>query len=124
MGADSHCERCGLCAFLSAAPCEIAATGEPPAAGLSTLGFRLSTSIGQQYQPGQSFSWSPLYVPTRTTRRRVASSSVLVCFSVVMRIAVYGLQFYHNGTGGANAALGAAVCQIERTPKERINRPH
>ena len=61
-------------------------------------------SSGQQYQPGQSLSWSPLYVPTRTTRLRAAPSAVFVCFPVFMRIAVYGLPFYHNGTGGANPA--------------------
>ena len=39
-----------------------------------------------------------------TGRLRAAPSAVFVCFSVFMRIVVYGLPFYHNGTDGANPA--------------------
>ena len=33
-----------------------------------------------------------------------APSAAFVCFPVFMHIVVYGLPFYHNGTGGANPA--------------------
>ena len=39
-----------------------------------------------------------------TGRLRAVPSAVFVCFSVFMRIVVYGFPFYHNGTGGANPA--------------------
>ena len=35
-----------------------------------------------------------------------APSAVFVCFPVFMRVAVYGLPFYHNGSGGANILKG------------------
>jgi len=51
---------------------------------------------------GQFFNWSPLQEPTVATRLRAAPPTDSFCFSVFMRIAVNDLQFYHNGTGGAN----------------------
>ncbi len=42
--------------------------------------------------------------PRAMTRRRAASSAVFACFPIFMLIAVSGVQFYHNGKCGANAA--------------------